>query len=313
MPEYTGLEYFKLAVFYASYLYFPAAALLIWAIARRAGFFRWACVIAFCGLSALAYARFIEPRILLTVEHDIELKRCFAGAGEVRLAVFSDTHQGLFGNVMPIDRIVRRVNASNPDAVLIAGDLTSMLHPEKFDKTFAALGDLSAPAFAVLGNHDGHRKAPAYLKALSDALGEYGVDVIDNERVTEKIGGAEIEFAGLSDWRVARPNRSVIAPETENPRFLLVHNPKAVFRLPANPHVDLFIAGHTHGGQIYLPGLTCWLVRFACAVDRYGFAGLGKVEAFVTSGTGMSGLPLRFNMPPRIDMLNVRYKACSKE
>ncbi|MEZ5928433.1 MAG: hypothetical protein R3C55_08150 [Parvularculaceae bacterium] len=111
VPEYTGLEYFKLAVFYASYLYFPAAALLIWAIARRR-IFRWACVIAFCGLSVLVCS-FIRPRILLTVEHDIQLKRCFASAGEVQLLVFSDTHQGLFGNISAVDGAHRRrVNAS---------------------------------------------------------------------------------------------------------------------------------------------------------------------------------------------------------
>ena len=74
--------------------------------------------------------------------------------------------------------------------------------------------------------------------------------------------------------------------------------------------VDVVVAGHTHGGQIYLPGVTCYFIRFACAVDRYGLADLGRVEAFVTSG---SGLPMRFNMAPRVDVLNVRYKACAPD
>ena len=74
--------------------------------------------------------------------------------------------------------------------------------------------------------------------------------------------------------------------------------------------VDLFLAGHTHGGQIHLPGLTCRLFRRACRVARYDLVEEDGALLFVTSGTGMVGLPMRFLVPPRIDVLNVSWSAC---
>ncbi|MEL7485803.1 MAG: phosphohydrolase, partial [Pseudomonadota bacterium] len=76
---------------------------------------------------------------------------------------------------------------------------------------------------------------------------------------------------------------------------------------------DLLIAGHTHGGQIYIPFVTCALIDFACRVQRYGLNMEERIPVFVTSGTGMTGLPMRFNMPPRIDVLNVATRACDNE
>jgi predicted MPP superfamily phosphohydrolase len=310
VTDFSILELLKLAIYYASYLYFPAAALLLWVIATRSLWSRVFAAIFLLALTVLAYARFIEPRILLTVEHDVALERCFPKAGAMRLAVFSDTHEGIFGNEIPIERIARRVAAAKPDAVLIAGDLTYFLDPARFDETFAALSDIDAPVYAVLGNHDDGFPGPDVSKPLAASLQRLGVRDIENDAVVQEVGGSPIEFAGLSDSWQGRQNMRVVLEPAPGPCILLTHNPKTVFKLPKGADVDLLVAGHTHGGQIYIPGATCAIVPFACAVTRYGLVDTEKAKVFVTSGTGMVGLPMRFLVPPRIDVLNVSYRAC---
>ncbi len=71
----------------------------------------------------------------MTAEHEIALDRCFERVGRVRIAVFSDTHNGLFANAMPIARIAAAVNKARPDIVLVPGDYIYFLHPERFEET----------------------------------------------------------------------------------------------------------------------------------------------------------------------------------
>lgn len=308
--EFSSLEYLKLAIYYASYLYFPAALVLILVLITGVRRARIVSGLVLAGLSVLAYARFVEPRILLTVEHDVALKRCFEAGGALRLAVFSDAHEGLFGNAIPIDRIARRVAATNPDAVLIAGDFVYFLDPARFDETFSALSQLEAPVYAVLGNHDDGLPGPDVSVPLSASLTRLGLNDIENRALIKEIDGAPVEFAGLSDSWQGRQDMRVVAGRPAHPRIVLTHNPETVFDLPAGSGVDLLIAGHTHGGQIRIPGLTCALLRTMCRVTLYGLSEKEGRLDFVTSGTGMVGLPMRFLVPPRIDVLNVKYDAC---
>lgn len=310
MIDYADTAYMKLAIFYAGWLYFPAAAFLLWVIAKRS---RRTCIVAallLASLTVLAYARFIEPRILLTAEHDVALKQCFSEEGSVRLAVFSDTHNGLLPNAMPIRRIASRVRSLEPDAVFIAGDFVYFLQPDRFIETYAALGGVGAPVYAVLGNHDVGFPGPDVGDALATALLEIGVSMIDNASEPSVVHGQGIEIVGLSDTWQGKQKLSLIAEPSEAPRILLTHNPETIYDFPPGADVDLLLAGHTHGGQIRIPGLTCFLTPLACNVIRYGVKEFGSMTVFITSGTGMVGLPMRFLVPPRIDVLNVSWGEC---
>jgi len=289
--------------------------LLIWAIVRRGGLMRVAAIVFFAAISVLAYARFVEPRILITVEHDFALNRCLddkatAAAAPIRLAVFSDMHIGLFGNAMSLERIAARVNKIDADAVLIAGDFVYWLQPARFDTAFAVLAEIEAPVYAVLGNHDVGLPGWDVSPQLIPSLKKRGLIIIDNKAAAIDIDGRRVEFAGVSDLWDDRQKFWALKKPLNHMRFALTHNPETVLRLPEDAAFDLMIAGHTHGGQINIPYATCALMPFACVITRYGFADTERGPVFVTSGTGMVGLPMRFNTPPRIDVLNVRYKAC---
>ncbi len=305
-----SIGFLPLAVYWASYLYFPAAAALVFFIARRRGVWRWAAVLALAPLTLLAYARFVEPRILLTRAHEIELARCMAAEGSARIAVFSDMHIGVFGNAMPARRIARAVNAADPDIVLIAGDFTYWLAPETFAGAFAALSEIEAPAFAVTGNHDVGLPGPDVGAPLSDALGGLGLTVLDDALAEIEVGGRKIEIAGLSDLWAEHQKLTLLEKRKDWPRLVLTHNPATIRTLLPRQSVDLMVAGHTHGGQINLPVITCAFFPSMCRLTLGGLAETERGPVFVTTGTGMVILPMRFNAVPKIDVLNLRWSAC---
>jgi len=281
------LEFIKLAIFYASWLYFPGAFWLVWVITKRNGLARSIAVLSLLLITVLAYARFVEPRILLTMQHIVKLEQCYPKAGGIKLAVFSDTHNGLFANAMPVKRIVRAINASKPDAVFVAGDFTYFLHPKYYKRTFSPFSEIEAPVFGVLGNHDVDVPGPDMTDQLTAFLPTVGVELIDNK---VRAISLNYEVFGLSDSWAGKQAIDLLEAPKKRPRIVLTHNPKTVWELPRNSF-DLLVAGHTHGGQINLPGIPCKLVSFACHVKRYGYKMFPEGPVFVTSGTGMVGLP----------------------
>ncbi|GJL94749.1 MAG: phosphohydrolase [Hyphococcus sp.] len=310
MIDLSPLEWIKLAIYYASYLYFPAAMILFWGLYRWRGTKRIAVAMVLLCLSLIAYGRFIEPRILLTVEHDVLIDECFDEGGAFRVAVFSDTHNGLFGNAMPINRIVNAVNKANADFVLVPGDFIYFLNPDRFDQMFDALPNIKAPVFAVLGNHDLGLPGPDLSKPLRQALPGFDVRLIDDQPLKLSNSQFAIELVGLSDQWARAQDLSLLEKSTDLPRIVLTHNPASVNGFSSAMRADLLVGGHTHGGQIQLPFLTCALTG-VCGDIAYGLREDRGVQIFTTSGTGMVGLPMRFRVPPRVDVLNVRYKACA--
>ncbi|MEZ5915831.1 MAG: metallophosphoesterase, partial [Parvularculaceae bacterium] len=268
-------------------------------------------VLALAFLSVLAYARFVEPRILLTMEHEARLARCFPEAGSARLAVFSDMHEGLFKNAVSIRRIADKVNLAEPDAAFIAGDFVYFLDPARQGEAFSALASIRAPVFAVLGNHDVGLPGPDVSASLEATLARFNVVMLDDKITTARLNGAEVEIVGLSELWAKNQDRSLLEARRAKPRLVLAHNPSTILELKPRESVDLLLAGHTHGAQINIPGLNCMLLKSMCRVTLYGFAQMERGLVFVTSGTGMVGLPMRFNRAPRIDVIDLEWRACA--
>jgi len=261
----------------------------------------------------LAWGRFIEPRILLVHEETIILPALSDAAGDLKFALFSDMHIGIFSNAVSIERLVRRVNAENVDAIFIAGDFTYWLDPEKVPEAFAALNQADAPIFAVLGNHDVGFPGRIYGESLYGPLRDYGVKFVENRSFEIEIGEQNVIVAGTSDlWQRAYSFDFQAAFPADVPVIMLTHNPDMALQVPPEVRFDLMLAGHTHGGQIRLPiaGLTQSMIPTQYPfdtglhqLDRPGGASAALV--YVTPGTGMIGLPMRFRRPPRIDILTL--------
>jgi uncharacterized protein len=170
--------------------------------------------------------------------------------------------------------------------------------------TAAALSRLQAPLgrFAILGNHD-------YVygeHAVADAFEQHGIPVLDHARRSMRFQDHAIDLVGVPDAHVTRAEAYALLAglSAQRPTIVLAHDPVWFAHLPAGPH--LMLAGHTHGGQIKLPGIG--VVRTATKAPRRWIHGLIEERGqylYVTSGIGTSGLPLRWGVPPEIAVLDM--------
>jgi hypothetical protein len=242
--------------------------------------------LAWCYASAVA-----DP----VVRHaTIALPRWPAGAGPVRVLLWSDLHLGnkATGRAR-LERLVARANALRPDLVLLAGDYIAGHEREDAGVApgLAALRGLRAPlgVVAVMGNHEYWTDAPAVRRALEEA----GVTVLANEAARR----GPLAVGGIDDMVNRREDVGATAAAVRavgGAAVLLSHSPDIAPRLPGD--MPLLLAGHTHCGQVVLPlygpPVEVSEPRYRCGLAREG----GRLTV-VTAGTGTSVLPLRFGAP----------------
>ena len=298
----------KLFIFWTSYLWFPFALAMLGLIYKFKGTVR----IVACALLALslplAWARFVEPQLLFVKHTEIDLSGEAEPSPPIRVALIADMHVGLFGNTMSLSRIVERINSESVDAVFIAGDFIYHPKPHELDTLLAPLGELNAPVYAVLGNHDVGIPGPDFEIDLYLALSKLGITLVENRAYETVLGGQAITIAGTSDfWQGRQSYRFARTLAEDQAVILLTHNPDIVYNVPPRVEYDLMLAGHTHGGQIRIPGMIQSVIPTRHPFD-YGLHKIsGRGDVFVTPGTGMVGLPMRFMRPPRIDVLELRF------
>jgi predicted MPP superfamily phosphohydrolase len=229
-------------------------------------------------------------------------------ARPLRIAFLSDFHTGCHADDLArLDAIVGEVVAERPDVVLLGGDFVNLMlfgGGRIAPRAIAARrAGLEAPLgrFAVLGNHD-----IVYGEAeVAGALREQGIVILDEERRELSFEGAAFDLVGIPDARVDRPSgRAALAGLASRPTLVLAHDPYWFKHLPAGPH--LMLSGHTHGGQICLPGGRA-LINMSWAPLRWssGLIVEGGRQLYVTRGLGTSGLPIRFGAPPEFGLLEI--------
>jgi len=260
------------------------------------------------GLILLGYAVLVEPA-QLKIRH-VEFVSNKYGGSDVRIALVTDIHiNGLHVPPRRVLKIVDAVNAQNPDIVLLPGDFISghekaERRSPKFNENIALglfhLQDLSAPAFATIGNHDAWWQASRVTAHLEDA----DVMVLENMAVMVR----DFCIVGLSDFMTAAPDRSAYdSCPSDAPPLVFTHSPDAweSFR---NDTVLAF-AGHTHGGQVNLPIVGRRVNAISLGREHsYGFSKVGGVDMFVSAGVGTSMLPIRFRAPPEIVIITLRAR-----
>lgn len=161
---------------------------------------------------------------------------------------------------------------------------------------------ITAPAYAVLGNHDLLRMAPAF-----EAM---GIRMLVNEAVPLLRGGARVHLAGIDDahyYRTHNIEKTAAAVPHGEVAILLSHTPE-VYRQAAYAGFDLLLSGHTHGGQLCLPGaipLTLdSVVPRQMGRGSWRYAGM---IGYTSVGVGSSIVSVRLNCPPEITLHELRH------
>lgn len=315
MTAATGLVWFlgALALFYV---------VIIIGFARRQSRRRPRLTAALCILAAIPWALgvwavFIEPETL-TVRHVTVESATWAGP-PVRLGLISDTHVGApHMDVRRLQRIIDRMNASHPDAVLLLGDyagghLAADQRPvgdrDAVMAGVAAFQSLKSPlgTYAVLGNHDSGFDEEALVAGLEGA----GVLVLRNQSVAVSRPGGAFTLAGVADvtsrsLRASVPRALARAPD-DRPVILMSHWPDPFQEVP--PRVALTLAGHSHCGQIDLPLIgRPFSASAGAALWPCGGYRVDGRDLYVTGGLGTSVVPMRIGAPPEIVILTLKSR-----
>jgi len=223
----------------------------------------------------------------------------------LRVAFLTDIHHGPYTSLAAVASMVRTAQSLQPDLILLGGDYS--LRENKYIRPcFDVLQGLNAPlgAFGVLGNHD-------YAHGLEDTregMKAAGIQELTNSGLWLTRGTSRLRLGGVDDlWRGRPDVQPALGGATINDACVIVsHNPDVAETL-TDRRVGLMLSGHTHGGQVCVPGMVNPFVP-----SRYGMKyAKGLVEApttkvYVSKGLGLTGLPMRFNCPPELTLLTLK-------
>jgi predicted MPP superfamily phosphohydrolase len=257
------------------------------------------------------WAFLIEPQTL-EVRH-VEVRSAQWTDAPLRIGVITDTHVG--GPAMPVERmnaIVERMNAETPDLVVLLGDYVTShepaelrSHPERSValQGVASFAGLIAPrgVYAVIGNHDVWYDTDAIREALERA----NVRVLENDAVS--VPGASAFLVGLGEYSMVRADYAAAASLAPSgaPLIVIMHWPDSIADIDGRAALSL--AGHTHCGQMGVPGLTKIVVASPASREyRCGLYDVAGKPLYVSGGVGESILPMRLLAPPEIGIVTLR-------
>lgn len=266
----------------------------------------------------LAYAALIEPRWLRVRRRVLRLSSWPASLNGFTLLHISDLHLRTRPGLE--DRFLRRAATLTADLTVITGDLLS--GPRALPRLRHALAPLAArTVYAVPGNHEHyqypwgiHRRAdftakrPMDTAAIMSALESAGVRVLHNACVRVGHGDASFTLAGVDDMFAHRDDLSAALRDapSRDALVLLCHSPD-VFADAAVRGIPLVLSGHTHGGQVSIPGIGAPFTATRYPLPRAcGILQRGDTLMHISPGLGTTTVPFRFRVRPELTLLELR-------
>jgi uncharacterized protein len=234
--------------------------------------------------------------------NDIVLPRLPAAFDGFTILQISDLHVDISPGAMR--RLSELLPGLTYDLCVLTGDYRGKTYGS-FEATIAGMARLSehlaGPVYGVLGNHDTIRMVPA--------LEEMGIRMLLNESETIERGGHRIHLGGIDDAHFYRvDNIEKVASRFSGDEFsiLLSHTPE-IYRQAVHAEFDLLLSGHTHGGQLCLPGAIP--ITLDAKLPRRLGSGLWEYRdmiGYTSVGVGSSTLPARLNCLPEIALHHLR-------
>jgi len=256
--------------------------------------------------STLPYTTILD-RSLTVAEAEIPVVNLPAAFDGTTLLFLSDVHAGPFLSQGALARAFTRLATLNADVVIHGGDIATSNVRELLPHA-AAVAKLTAPlgVFAVYGNHDHYTRD---LAGVERFFASCGVRVLNNDATALTRGGAKVALAGIDDWNIGRPDLDAAIGRSANvapgaPIVLISHNPDALFAA-AERGVSLTLSGHTHGGQVRIPGRPVLVRMSRYRLDEERFTH-GAAHLVVSRGVGVSGIPIRIACAPEAVLVTLR-------
>ena len=219
----------------------------------------------------------------------------------LRISLITDIHHS---RIVPASDVVQAIElamSARPDLIVLGGDYVTFGDRAFVGPVAELLGSLQAPhgVFAVLGNHDDDRDMAAALAAK-------GFTVLKDQRTQVTIRNETLTLAGIRFWTRRAENIARVVNGAEGTVLLLAHDPRRLVEA-ANLKVPAVLSGHTHGGQIIVPGVGAIARRSFPVLS--GLGQQGDTSIFVSRGVGTIYVPVRINCPPEVALLTLRRPA----
>ena len=253
-------------------------------------------------VSKIAKTAMDEASSLSLERVEIELERLPKKLDGFKIIHLSDIHHSPFTNLEHIERAVKIANRLKPDMFILTGDYVS--HEKKYIAPVAkVLGTLTSEfgTFACLGNHDHWTSPELVVRKFSEA----GIKMLVNEGLRFEARGSSFWICGVDDHMVGKADLTAALKGSfpDEMKLLLAHNP-IILRQAARYGVDLTLRGHTHGGQVKVRDPEKRLLP-----SRKLTSGLHRrkeSQIYITRGIGTVVLPIRYQCPPEISLLELR-------
>ena len=220
----------------------------------------------------------------------------------LRVGLITDVHSSETVPDADIRTAVDLLAQERTDLIVLGGDYVTDANIRRaapVSELLAPLADAANGAFAVLGNHDDDRVVPAALAAR-------GFSVLRDQRTRITVRGEPVDIAGLRYWTRRLSDVARVIKGAGPTTLLIAHDPRRHAEAAALD-VQLVLAGHTHGGQVVLPGIG------AVAARRFpvlaGQALEGNCRLYVSRGVGTVVAPVRINCPAEVTVLTLRATA----
>ena len=245
-----------------------------------------------------AYGYLYARHQLMVTRQTVGVPGLPPGLNGVRVGLLTDIHRSRWVSHDDVRHAVATLMAERPDVVILGGDYVTLGDRQFVVPCAEGLAPLSAPhgVFAILGNHDDDTRMPA-------ALARNGVQVLKDARTHLTINGEGIDLAGIRYWTRRAADIAALVRGATGPVVLLAHDPRRLAEA-AGLNIPLVLSGHTHGGQVVLPGLG------AIAAQKFPvIAGIGRQDRtaiFVSRGVGTVYVPVRINCPPEVAVLTLQ-------
>jgi predicted MPP superfamily phosphohydrolase len=257
-------------------------------------------MLALAGLLCIAYGYFIEPYRLSITRVRIETAKLPRGTRPIRLIHISDLHSD--PQVRLEERLPGVIAAERPDLIVFTGDAINSTEGLPILRNCLTRLAQIAPTFVVKGNWD------AWFWRGQKLFEETGVRELKNEAFKFDVGGASLWIAGTPVGGEHKFEQTLDAIPPEAFSIFLYHYPDLINEVAAKK-VDLYCAGHTHGGQVALPlyGALITLSKFGKRYES-GLYRVDRTHLYVNRGIGMEGGPaprVRFWARPEVTVIEI--------
>lgn len=215
----------------------------------------------------------------------------------LRIGLMTDVHHSAMVPETDVNKAIDLILAERPDLVVLGGDYVSFGDRAFVGPVAELLARLQSPhgVFAILGNHDDERAVP-------EALKRRGISVLEDSRTLLRIRGEGLELAGVRFWTRRPQEIARVLQGTTHTTLLLAHDPRRLTEAAALK-VPAVLSGHTHGGQVLIPGLDAAVRRRFPVLQ--GLGSKDRSSIFVSRGVGTVYLPVRVNCPPEVAVVTL--------